>query len=103
MYDFGRGRGGDGMRLDMRRQPLGRRRHLGPAHADETADVPPGVYVISPQGKLLGRIPIPEDVITNLAFGGPDSKTLYVTAGKTVYQIATAVRGYSLFPEASRE
>ena len=34
--------------------------------------MPPGVYVITPGGKMLGRIPIPEDVITNLAFGGPE-------------------------------
>jgi hypothetical protein len=42
----------------------------------ETTDVLPGIYVVTPQGKLLGRIPILEDVITNLAFGGPGRKTL---------------------------
>jgi gluconolactonase len=66
---------------------------------NETSDVPTGVYVISPQGKLLGRIPIGEDVITNLAWGGKDKKTLFVTAGKTVYRIQTAVAGYSVYPE----
>jgi len=55
--------------------------------------------VISPQGELRGRIPISEDVITNLAFGGPDKKTLYVTAGKTLFKIQTAVAGYSLNPK----
>ena len=34
-----------------------------------------------------------------LAFGGPDKKTLYVTAGKTLFKISTAVSGYSLFPK----
>lgn len=52
-----------------------------------------GVYVISPSGKLLSFIPIPEDVITNNAFGGPDMKTLYVTAGRTVFQVRTEVAG----------
>ena len=33
--------------------------------------MPAGVYVITPKGELLGRIPIPEDLCTNLAFGGP--------------------------------
>ena len=47
-----------------------------PRTSGETADVPPGIYVIKPDGTLVGRIPIPEDVITNLAFGGPDRKTL---------------------------
>jgi gluconolactonase len=98
VYDFGRGRGGDGMRLDSRGNLWIAAGISVPRHAHETADVPPGVYVITPQGKLLGRIPIPEDVITNLAFGGPEKKTLYVTAGKTVYKIQTAVAGYSLYP-----
>jgi gluconolactonase len=60
--------------------------------------VPAGAYVISPRGELLGRIPVPEDVFTNLAFGGPGKKTLFITAGKTIYTIPTAVSGYSIFP-----
>jgi sugar lactone lactonase YvrE len=32
--------------------------------------------VISPEGKLLKFVAIPEDFITNNAFGGPDMKTL---------------------------
>jgi gluconolactonase len=71
---------------------------LAPRTANESGDVPTGIYVISPRGELLGRIPVPEDVITNLAFGGPDKKTLYVTAGKMLYKIPTAVSGYSLYP-----
>ena len=59
-------------------------------------DVPAGVYVISSEGKLLGRIPIPEDLITNLAFGGPDGKTLYVTAGKTLYRFPVNVAGHGV-------
>ena len=50
-------------------------------------------YVISPQGKLLKFFPIPEDLITNNAFGGPDMKTLYVTAGKTLYKLRTDFAG----------
>jgi gluconolactonase len=70
-----------------------------PRTPNETAEVLTGVYVISPAGQLLGRIPIPEDVITNLAFGGPKKQTLYVTAGKTLFKIQTATSGYSLYPE----
>ena len=33
-----------------------------------------------------------EDLITNNAFGGPDMKTLYVTAGKTLYKGADGHR-----------
>lgn len=52
-----------------------------------------GVYVISPAGQLLNFIPIPEDVITNNAFGGPDMKTLYVTSGRTVFKVRTDIAG----------
>jgi gluconolactonase len=45
-------------------------------HAGETADVPTGIYVITPQSQLLGYILIPEDVCTNLMFGGPGRRTL---------------------------
>ena len=48
--------------------------------------------------ELLGRIPIPEDLCTNLAFGGPERKELYVTSGKTIFKIPLAVSGYALFP-----
>ncbi len=57
-----------------------------------------GIYVVSPEGKLLGRIPIPEDVLTNLTFAGPEFKTLYVTAGKTLFRCDVNVSGYSLWP-----
>jgi gluconolactonase len=99
VYDFGKGRGGDGMRVDMRGNlwvAAGINKPRG--NPGESLDVPAGVYVISPEGKLLGRIPIPEDLITNLAFGGPERKTLYVTAGKTVYRVPVNVSGYAVYP-----
>ena len=99
VYDFGKGRGGDGMRLDTKGNlwvAAGISVKRGPG---ETLDNPPGIYVIAPDGKLLGRIPVPENLITNCAFGGPDRKTLYVTAGKTVYRIPTTVSGYALYPK----
>lgn len=98
VYDFGKGRGGDGMRLDVQGNLWVAAGITIPRTAAETADVPPGVYVITPDGKLLGRIPIPEDVITNLAFGGPDGKLLHVVAGKSVFRIPVGVAGYALYP-----
>ncbi|MGE0444085.1 MAG: SMP-30/gluconolactonase/LRE family protein [Vicinamibacterales bacterium] len=52
-----------------------------------------GVYVISPAGRLLRFIPIAEDVITNTAFGGADMKTLYVTAGRTLFRLQNPIAG----------
>jgi len=60
--------------------------------------MPQGIYVISPQGKLLGRIPIPEDYVTKLAFGGPGRRTLLVTAGTGIYKVPITVSGYAVYP-----
>ncbi len=98
VFDFGRGRGGDGMRLDRQGNLWVAAGVLKTRNPHETTDVKTGVYVISPDGDLLGRIPIPEDVITNLTFGGPEMKSLFVTAGKTVFRIDTSVSGYALYP-----
>lgn len=100
VHDFGRGRGGDGMRLDVRGNLWVAAGIALPRTDGETAEVPPGIYVFKPDGKALGRIPIPEDVITNLAFGAPDRKTLYVTAGKSIFKVAIDVEGYALYPGA---
>ena len=98
VFDFGRGRGGDGMRLDMQGNLWIAAGIWLSRHSGETSDVPPGIYVVTPAGELLGRIPIPEDLCTNLAFGGPERKTLFVTAGKTVFQIPLAISGYAIYP-----
>ncbi len=93
LFDFGKGRGGDGTRLDVQGNLWVAAGINFPRGTSETLDNPAGVYVISPAGKLLGRIPIPEDLITNVAFGGPHRKTLYVTAGKTLYEVPVNVAG----------
>jgi gluconolactonase len=102
VYDFGKGRGGDGIRLDTRGNLWVAAGIAVPRNAGENTDVPPGVYVMTPRGELIGRIPIPEDVTTNLAFGGPDRKTLHVTAGKSIFKIPVAVEGYALYPPLKR-
>jgi gluconolactonase len=98
VFDFGQGRGGDGMRLDERGNLWVAAGILHPRHPGETADVPAGIYVITPQSELLGRIPIPEDLCTNLTFGGPGRRILYVTSGKSIFKVPLAVSGYSLYP-----
>lgn len=92
-YDFSPGRSADGMSIDSQGNlyaSAGMNQLRGTA---ETLATKTGVYVISPQGTLLRFIPIAEDYITNNAFGGPDMRTLYVTAGKTLYKVRTDVPG----------
>jgi gluconolactonase len=94
VFDFAPGRGGDGMAVDQEGVlyvAAGIARPRGP---HETTDVPPGIYLIAPSGKLLGRIPVVEDVLTNVTFGGDDLRTLYVTAGKTLFSVRVAVPGF---------
>jgi gluconolactonase len=55
----------------------------------------PGIYVYSPEGKELAYIKT--EVPTNVGFGrGRDAKTLYITAGKSLYRIHVNREGYQL-------
>lgn len=51
-----------------------------------------GVWVASPEGRSLGFIPVPE-FCSNVTFGGPDGRTLYLTCDKKVYALAMNVSG----------
>jgi gluconolactonase len=93
LYNFYPGRSADGMSIDVSGNLYAAAGMHRTRNTSETLDTRCGVYVISPQGKLLTFIPIPEDYITNTAFGGPDMKTLYVTAGKTIYTFRTDIAG----------
>lgn len=102
VYDFAPGRGADGMRTDVDGNLWIAAGVSRARHAHETADVPPGVYVVTPKGEVLGRVPVPEDVITNLAFGGPDLKTLYIVSGKSLFSIRVTVAGHVVYPRVRR-
>lgn len=51
-----------------------------------------GVWVVQPDGRLLGVLAIPENP-ANIAFGGPEFGTIYLTARTSVYAVETTVRG----------
>ncbi len=53
---------------------------------------PGGIWIFSPDGKHLGTILTPEQV-GNLAFGGPDRKTLYIAAKTSIYRVAIKIAG----------
>ena len=65
----------------------------------ETADRNAGgVYVFSPDGKLIDLIRIPRDEVTNCTFGGPDKKTLFITAGGSLWSARIRSQGVTLYP-----
>ena len=68
----------DGMKLDT----AGRIYCTGPA----------GIWVYAPDGRLIGLIETPE-VCANIAFGGPDLRTLLLTASTSVYTLRTKTPG----------
>ena len=51
-----------------------------------------GTWVFSPDGKLIGIIETPE-VCANVAFGGPDLRTLLFTASTSVYTLRVKTPG----------
>lgn len=77
---FVRIEGGDGMTLDCH----------GNLYVTEHGAK--RVRVFSPQGKELATIRVDANV-TNVAFGGADGKTLYITGAGAVWQIALDVTG----------
>ena len=67
----------------------------------ETQDKPTaGIYVFSKEGELLEFVPIPRDETTNCAFGGDDLKTLFVTAGGSLWSIRVSTPGKPVWPSA---
>jgi len=71
--------GGDGLTIDT----------MGNLYI--TSDL--GIQVISPVGKFIGAIRIPEEP-ANCAFGGADMKTLYITARKSLYAVDMEATGH---------
>jgi len=53
---------------------------------------PGGVWILSPDGKVLGKISVPETA-TNVAWGESDRKTLYITANTSLYRIRLKIAG----------
>lgn len=51
-----------------------------------------GLHVYLPDGRLIGRIPVPERP-SNLCFGGADGKTLFITACTSLYAVRLRVGG----------
>ncbi len=99
IHDWGQGRGPDGLKQDV----------LGNLYvaAGTSESKPPfepdasqlgGIYVFNPAGKLIDFVQIPRDEVTNCAFGGDDSKTLYITGGGTLYSIRTVYPGKVTWP-----
>lgn len=99
IHDWKQTRGPDGIKLDTAGRlfvAAGLNKQNSPF---ETQDQPTaGIYIFSPDGQLLETIPILRDETTNCAFGGDDLKTLFVTAGGSLFSIRLTTPGKPIWP-----
>jgi gluconolactonase len=87
LHDFGKDRGIDGMCVDIRGNIYG-------AAGDGKTG---GIYVFHhDDGEQLAFIPVPETP-TNCVFGDRNKKSLYITAGKSLYRVKLKVEGFAVF------
>ena len=91
--NFSPGRSSDGITIDSVGNVYAAAGLNATRGTSETLDTKPGIHVFSPQGARLEYYPIPEDTVTNVCFGGLDWKTVYVTAGKTLFQFRVEIAG----------
>lgn len=91
LHDFGKGRGIDGLTVTADG------RIVGAAGSGQAG----GVYLFDQKGQVLGFVHVPEDP-TNIEFGGPERRTLYITAGKSLYRIETILDGHHLWPPGGK-
>lgn len=54
-----------------------------------------GVHCYAPDGKLIGKILIPE-IVSNVTFGGPKRNRLFITATTSLYAVYLTVNGSKL-------
>jgi gluconolactonase len=97
IFDWKTSRGPDGFKIDQAGHlfvAAGLNKANPPYETVEPH--PAGVYILSYEGKLLDFVPVPKDEVTNCAFGGDDLKTLYITAGGTLWSIRVNTRGWSI-------
>jgi gluconolactonase len=51
-----------------------------------------GVHCYDPDGKLIGKVKIPE-MVSNVCFGGPKRNRLFITARQSLYSVFLTVNG----------
>jgi gluconolactonase len=91
-YDLG-GSGGDGCAFDAAG-------NLWVADFQRPETKQGRITVLSPEGKLLGQIDVPAQVVSNITFGGPDNDEIFCTTGTPagVFHAKVGVKGFTGHP-----
>lgn len=87
LFDWKQERGPDGIAIGPEGHVYATAGFNFASELESAREFKSGVYVISLEGELVRFIPVPEDMITNCTFGGPDGKTLFITAGHKLWSI----------------
>lgn len=94
IFDWHTGRGPDGFKMDREGRFYVAAGLNKPNLPFETTDeFKGGIYVLSAEGKLEEFVAIPKDEVTNCTFGGAELKTLYVTAGGSLWSFGVKTPG----------
>jgi gluconolactonase len=94
IFDWKTSRGPDGLKMDRENRLIvaaGLNKASPPYETVEPYRA--GVYVLSMEGKLHDFVAVSKDEVTNCAFGGEDLKTLFITAGGTLWSIRVNTPG----------
>jgi len=98
IFDWKDARGPDGMKMDRQGRLYVAAGLNSPNPPYETADkLRGGIYILSPDGKLIDFVSIPDDEVCNCAFGGEDLKTLFITAGGHLWTLRMDTPGQVAF------
>ena len=98
IFDWKDARGPDGFKIDSAGRFFVAAGLNMPNPPFETADkLKGGIYILSSRGRLLDFVPITTDEVTNCSFGGEDLKTLFVTAGGTLWSFRVNTPGWMRF------
>jgi len=94
IFDWKDARGPDGLKMDQEGRLYVAAGLSQPNPPYETADkLRGGLYILSPAGSLLAFVPIPNDEVTNCAFGGDDLRTVFITAGGHLWSVRVDTPG----------
>jgi N-acyl-D-aspartate/D-glutamate deacylase/sugar lactone lactonase YvrE len=94
IFDWKTSRGPDGFKMDTKnRLFVAAGLNVASPPYETVEPYRAGIYILSEEGELLDFIKVPTDEVTNCAFGGADLKTLFITAGGTLWSIRVSDPG----------
>lgn len=96
IFDWGTARGPDGLDIDEAGRLYVAAGRSTPTRFEAADKFKGGIYILSAEGKLIEFVHVSDDEVTNCAFGGPDRRTLFITAGGHLWSLQVRTAGWAL-------